>query len=472
MIPPAGGLDCEVRHLRYRVAPCHGSASTACWRSVACSRPARARPPRCWPARSTSVRARPRRQAGAAGGRGRRAGRRLAAAVRLPRRGQARQRARRAGDRRDGPPGARRRRLDRRLHRLPAAAGRLARDRARRRLRRARLAAAQRRARHGDRARQRARGGARRAALRARPDRHRRLVHLARQGAARRARVLRGARSTAWRWSSRSSRSAAGGWARAAWCTIRRCGARRSARGGGARSARRSSASRRPGCPGPAGNRETFVWLAERGRVGAVGSSRRRSRRSTYEGGNRAHPPARGRDRDGAARADRRRPPRGRRAALQRGRDGEARAEGRATGSSSNATELDGVDLCIVMGGDGTILTALRHYAGTGVPVFAVNFGEVGFLATVDPGRPRRALRPRVRGRVRDDRAADDLGRAAGGQLDGDERRLRAPQAGPPRRRPRLRAGGGGDRPRALRRPGGRHARRARPATTSPTAGR
>jgi NAD+ kinase len=43
------------------------------------------------------------------------------------------------------------------------------------------------------------------------------------------------------------------------------------------------------------------------------------------------------------------------------------------------------VDLCIVMGGDGTILTALRQYANTGVPVFAVNFGEVGFLATIDP---------------------------------------------------------------------------------------
>jgi len=42
-------------------------------------------------------------------------------------------------------------------------------------------------------------------------------------------------------------------------------------------------------------------------------------------------------------------------------------------------------DLCIVLGGDGTILTALRHYAGTGVPVFAVNYGEVGFLATIDP---------------------------------------------------------------------------------------
>jgi NAD+ kinase len=45
----------------------------------------------------------------------------------------------------------------------------------------------------------------------------------------------------------------------------------------------------------------------------------------------------------------------------------------------------DDVDLCIVLGGDGTILTALRLYAGTGVPVFAVNFGEVGFLATLDP---------------------------------------------------------------------------------------
>ncbi len=45
----------------------------------------------------------------------------------------------------------------------------------------------------------------------------------------------------------------------------------------------------------------------------------------------------------------------------------------------------DDVELCIVLGGDGTILRALRRYAGTSVPVFAVNFGEVGFLATIDP---------------------------------------------------------------------------------------
>lgn len=41
-------------------------------------------------------------------------------------------------------------------------------------------------------------------------------------------------------------------------------------------------------------------------------------------------------------------------------------------------------DICFALGGDGTILTALRRYAGAEVPVFAVNYGEIGFLATVD----------------------------------------------------------------------------------------
>jgi NAD+ kinase len=41
-------------------------------------------------------------------------------------------------------------------------------------------------------------------------------------------------------------------------------------------------------------------------------------------------------------------------------------------------------DMALVLGGDGSILTALRAYAGRGVPVYALNFGEIGFLATVE----------------------------------------------------------------------------------------
>jgi NAD+ kinase len=43
-------------------------------------------------------------------------------------------------------------------------------------------------------------------------------------------------------------------------------------------------------------------------------------------------------------------------------------------------------DLVIVLGGDGTILTALRAYAGTKTPVFAINYGAIGFLSTIDHG--------------------------------------------------------------------------------------
>jgi NAD+ kinase len=41
-------------------------------------------------------------------------------------------------------------------------------------------------------------------------------------------------------------------------------------------------------------------------------------------------------------------------------------------------------DLCLVLGGDGTILKALRAYADTEVPVLGVNFGTIGFLAAVE----------------------------------------------------------------------------------------
>ena len=41
-------------------------------------------------------------------------------------------------------------------------------------------------------------------------------------------------------------------------------------------------------------------------------------------------------------------------------------------------------DVCLVLGGDGSILYGLRHFAHTGVPVFGINFGTIGFLAAVE----------------------------------------------------------------------------------------
>jgi NAD+ kinase len=42
------------------------------------------------------------------------------------------------------------------------------------------------------------------------------------------------------------------------------------------------------------------------------------------------------------------------------------------------------IDAAAVLGGDGTMLEALRDFASTGAPVFSFNFGAVGFLATIE----------------------------------------------------------------------------------------
>jgi NAD+ kinase len=44
----------------------------------------------------------------------------------------------------------------------------------------------------------------------------------------------------------------------------------------------------------------------------------------------------------------------------------------------------DGTELAVVLGGDGTMLRAMRTFARRGVPVFSFNFGAIGFLATVE----------------------------------------------------------------------------------------
>jgi NAD+ kinase len=43
----------------------------------------------------------------------------------------------------------------------------------------------------------------------------------------------------------------------------------------------------------------------------------------------------------------------------------------------------DSPDLAVVLGGDGTMLRALKRFLGAGVPVVGVNYGRVGFLASM-----------------------------------------------------------------------------------------
>ncbi|TMK73742.1 MAG: NAD(+)/NADH kinase [Actinobacteria bacterium] len=45
--------------------------------------------------------------------------------------------------------------------------------------------------------------------------------------------------------------------------------------------------------------------------------------------------------------------------------------------------DLESADIAVVLGGDGTMLRALQRFLGSGVPVIGVNFGRVGFFASI-----------------------------------------------------------------------------------------
>jgi NAD+ kinase len=63
--------------------------------------------------------------------------------------------------------------------------------------------------------------------------------------------------------------------------------------------------------------------------------------------------------------------------------------------------EPDGpTELAVVLGGDGTILSTLRIFAGRNVPVFAVNLGAIGFLATVERDEVEEGLRQALEGEL------------------------------------------------------------------------
>ncbi len=64
----------------------------------------------------------------------------------------------------------------------------------------------------------------------------------------------------------------------------------------------------------------------------------------------------------------------------------------RHEGEEKLDSSLKGVDLAIVLGGDGTILHAARLCAFAGIPIVGVNFGRVGFLTELEPDELRSHL--------------------------------------------------------------------------------
>src|SRR5439155_21439952 len=47
--------------------------------------------------------------------------------------------------------------------------------------------------------------------------------------------------------------------------------------------------------------------------------------------------------------------------------------------------DLSDADIAVVLGGDGTMLRGLQRFLGSDIPVIGVNFGRVGFLASIQP---------------------------------------------------------------------------------------
>ena len=60
----------------------------------------------------------------------------------------------------------------------------------------------------------------------------------------------------------------------------------------------------------------------------------------------------------------------------------------------------DGLDICLSLGGDGTMLRTSHLVAGHGVPILGVNAGKLGYLTEVDPDHLLEALDAWLAGRL------------------------------------------------------------------------
>jgi NAD+ kinase len=76
------------------------------------------------------------------------------------------------------------------------------------------------------------------------------------------------------------------------------------------------------------------------------------------------------------------------------------RAAGQVPAGALDGADLTGADLAVSVGGDGTFLRLVPLAYAAGVPVLGVNFGRLGYLLEVEPGRFHDALDSALDGRA------------------------------------------------------------------------
>ena len=192
----------------------------------------------------------------------------------------------------------------------------------------------------------------------------------------------------------------------------------------------RCSASPPRACRGRRATARRFVWLAEAGRAGGVDGSRAAAARGGWSREpadartvlTHRRPRRRGRARDAAPRG----PRGGLRAALRRRGDRQARARRRRRARARRRPGDDDVDLCVVLGGDGTILHALRPTPAPACRSSRSTSARSASWRRSSPTRSTRGFRPRFAGDFEVMRCR--RWRRTPASERGDQRRLLPPQ--------------------------------------------